>query len=217
MVVTDNNCPVRIAENDLRTHINEFIHEEETALKHLLMDEDTTLALGCRNKYHAEKVRRKAWPWSICDIEDRTIKERINHIALLLRNKDIITTTLKIDTQFAESLRNHSKLIVCHVLDGDRTAVHCCQSDEGTDLDHVWKNHMLSAAKLFYTCDCQQVGTNSINLCAHAHQHLAKLLEIWFAGSVIDGCHPLSQGCSHHDIRSTCHRSLVQKHIFSCE
>ena len=66
---------VRVTKDDLCTHIDELVHEEETALKHLLVDKDATLALGRCNEHHAEKVRRQTWPWSIGDIENRSVKE----------------------------------------------------------------------------------------------------------------------------------------------
>ena len=42
VVVPDDNRPVRVTEDDLRPHINEFVHKEEAAFEHLLMNQHTS-------------------------------------------------------------------------------------------------------------------------------------------------------------------------------
>ena len=130
MVMSHDHSPVRVTENDLSAHVDELVDKEETALEHLLMDQDATSALGRHHEDDADEVRRKARPWSICHMQYRTIQEGIDHIALLLRNIDVVTATLQIHTETAESLRNHSQFVISHILDGKRTAVHGRQSDE---------------------------------------------------------------------------------------
>ena len=58
VVEADDVGAVRIAKNDLRTHVDEFVDEEQTALKHLLVDKHTPPALGCDNQDNTKKVRR---------------------------------------------------------------------------------------------------------------------------------------------------------------
>ena len=50
-IVTHDHSTVRIAEDNLCTHVNEFIDEEQTALKHLLMEEHAATSLS---GYHDE-------------------------------------------------------------------------------------------------------------------------------------------------------------------
>ena len=57
VVMAHYHCPVRIAEDNLRTHVNELVNKEEAALEHLLVDEHATLALGSHHKNHTQKVR----------------------------------------------------------------------------------------------------------------------------------------------------------------
>ena len=168
-----HHCPVRVAEYDLSTHIDELVHEEETAFKHLLMNQNTSLALGCSHKHHAEKVRRNTRPWGIGYIQDRSVKEGIDHITLLLRDEDVIATAFKVDSKSAESVRNHAQFIISHILDGYRTLTHCRKSDEGTDLDHVRKNSMLGSSELLHSCDLKHIGSYSFYLRSHSHEHAA--------------------------------------------
>ena len=46
-VQSDNGSPVGITQDDLRTHIDKFVHEEEAAFEHLLVDEDGSFCLCC--------------------------------------------------------------------------------------------------------------------------------------------------------------------------
>ena len=43
VVVSDDDGTMRIAENDLSPHVDQFVCEEETALEHLLMDQTTSM------------------------------------------------------------------------------------------------------------------------------------------------------------------------------
>ena len=59
-----DNGTVRVAKYDLRPHVYKFVNKEKTALKHLLMDEHTTLGLRGHNKKDTEQVGCKPGPWS---------------------------------------------------------------------------------------------------------------------------------------------------------
>ena len=52
MVLTYHHGTMRIAEDDLCTHIYQLIYEEETALEHLLMEKHTSASLGCHYEEH---------------------------------------------------------------------------------------------------------------------------------------------------------------------
>ena len=54
MVVAHHHSTVRVAENNLCTHIDELVDEEQSALEHLLMEEHAATCL-CR---HNEENRR---------------------------------------------------------------------------------------------------------------------------------------------------------------
>ena len=75
MVVTYHHGTMRVAKDDLRTHVDEFIHEEETALEHLLMEEDATASLGSHYQQDGEKVWSQAWPRSIRESHDGAVDE----------------------------------------------------------------------------------------------------------------------------------------------
>ena len=74
-VMADHHGTVRVAEYDLRPHVDELVHKEQPALEHLLMYQHTPLALGGHDKHHAQKVRSQARPRSIGDGHDGAVYE----------------------------------------------------------------------------------------------------------------------------------------------
>lgn len=60
--LTDNCRPMRVTQNDLRSHIDKFIHEKQTALEHLLMNQDATFRLCRHNEEYAQQVGSQSRP-----------------------------------------------------------------------------------------------------------------------------------------------------------
>ena len=50
MIMADDDSAMRVAKNDLSPHIYQLINKEETAFKHLLMNQHTSLALSSHHK-----------------------------------------------------------------------------------------------------------------------------------------------------------------------
>ena len=46
MIHTYYSSTVRVTENDLCAHVDQFVHEKEPAFEHLLVDKYTSLCLG---------------------------------------------------------------------------------------------------------------------------------------------------------------------------
>ena len=51
VVMAYYDCSVRVAEDDLCAHVDQFIHEEEARFEHLLVNEDRTAGLRGYNQY----------------------------------------------------------------------------------------------------------------------------------------------------------------------
>ena len=71
-----------VTEYDLSAHIDELVYEEESALKHLLMDEYATLSLSGCDEEDAQEVWRQPRPWSICYGQDRAVHKGVDLIAV---------------------------------------------------------------------------------------------------------------------------------------
>ena len=65
--------------------------------------------------------------------------------------------------------------------------------------------------------DGQQVRADACNACTHLAKHAAKLLDVGFAGSIVDGRNALSQHSRHDDVCRASHRGFVQEHIGAFE
>ena len=76
---------------------------------------------------------------------------------------------------------------------------------------------MSSPAQTLGAHNRQTVGRDARDVCPHAIEHVAKLLDIRFASCVINrGC-SLSHHSRHENIGSTCDTRFVQKHIRSLQ
>ena len=65
VVMTHNHGSVRVAQDDLSSHVDELVNEEQTALKHFLVDEHCALGLCGYHKHDAQQVWRQSWPRGI--------------------------------------------------------------------------------------------------------------------------------------------------------
>ena len=70
VVEADDIGAVRVTEDDLRTHVDELVDEEQAALKHLLVDEYGTFGLRGHHQHDTDQVGREAWPRCIGYGED---------------------------------------------------------------------------------------------------------------------------------------------------
>src|SRR5690606_26944485 len=90
-VVTDDSGPVRVAKDDLGSHVDQLIHEKESTFEHLLVDQYASPSLGSHNQHDAQQVRSESWPGGIADVHDGTIDEILYLISVLMRgNEDVI-------------------------------------------------------------------------------------------------------------------------------
>ena len=69
--------------------------------------------------------------------------------------------------------------------------------------------------KALHSLDSKQIRTDTTDVGTHAVQHVAQLLDVWFAGGIVDGCDTFSQYRGHDDVCSTGNRCLVQQHVCS--
>ena len=213
MVVTYHHGTVRVAKNDLRTHIDEFIHKEETTLEHLLMEEDATASLGSHYQQDREKVWSQTWPRSIRESHDGAVDKGIDDIMLLFWNEEIIALYLDFHTQAAEGIRNDSQILDRYVLDADTSTTHGSHSDEGTHLDHIRQNGMFGSMQTLHAHDGEEIAGDTADACSHRIEQMAELLDIGFAGCIIDGGSTLGEHGSHDDIGGTRNGSLIEQHI----
>ncbi len=72
---------------------------------------------------------------------------------------------------------------------------------------------MLRTVQFIHTLNRQQIGGNAVYLGTHTVQHLAELLQIGFASSIVNGGSTFGQYGSHDDIGSTRNRGFIQQHI----
>ena len=72
---------------------------------------------------------------------------------------------------------------------------------------------MGSAMQLVDTHNGQQIGTDAADVGSHTVQHPAQLLDIGFAGSIIDSGSALGHDGGHHNVGRTCDRGFIKEHV----
>ena len=147
MIQADDRSTVWIAEDNLSTHINKFVYEEETTLEHLLVDKHRALSLRSNNQEDRQQIGCKTWPWSIGNGHNRTIDKALDAVVILLWNVDIIATLLETNTHTSELRWDDAQVVVRYIRNGKLRAVHCRHTDKATHLDHIWQHSMLRATQ----------------------------------------------------------------------
>ena len=104
VVMSDYYGAVRVAQNDLRSHVYQFVHEEEAAFKHLLMNQHAAFRLCGNYQQYAQQVRRQSGPGRIGYCHDRTVYEGFYLISILGRHINIIAPLFHFDTQTSETV-----------------------------------------------------------------------------------------------------------------
>ena len=177
------------------------------------MNEHAAFCLSGNYEHYTQQVRRQSRPGSIGNSHDRTIYERLYLICFLCRNIDIVSPLFQFDAQTAETFRDDAQVFIRNILDGELTLRHGCHTDKTADFDHIGKYRMFGTVQFVHSFNGQQIGGNALYLGAHAVQHLAKLLQIRFAGSIVNSGCSFGQYRCHHDVGSSGYRSFVQQHV----
>ena len=125
-----NDGTVGIAEDDLCAHVDELVNEEQTALKHLLMEKHAASSLGGHDDEYRQKVGRQSRPRGIGQRHDCTVDERLYLVVLLTGDIEVVTLSLDFHPQSAEGIRDDAKVIKRHIFDADAVATHGCHTDE---------------------------------------------------------------------------------------
>ena len=133
------------------------------------------------------------------------------------RHVDVIAALFQIDSKTAETVRNHSQILIGNILDGDGALGQGGHSDEGSDFDHVRKDGVSRSMQSPDSPDPEEIGTDAADVRSHCAQQSAQLLDIRFTGSVVDGGLPFCQRGGHQDVRSTGHRGFVKEHVAALE
>ena len=115
VVMTDHHSAVGVTKDDLCTHVDQFVDEEETRLEHLLMDQYRSACLGGYDEHHAQQVRRQSRPRGIRYRQDRTVQEGVDLIMFLRRNHDIVAIYVNTDTQPPERIGDDTQVAIGHV------------------------------------------------------------------------------------------------------
>ena len=126
---------------------------------------------------------------------------------------EVVVALLDRHAESAEGIGNDAQVAARHVFDRDAVAHHRTDADERADLDHIGQDAVLGAVELGRAHHRKAVGGDARDVGAHAVEQVAELLEIGFAGGVVDGGGAFGQDGSHQDIGRAGHRGFVEQHV----
>src|SRR5690606_3687397 len=107
--MSDNDSPVRIAQDDFGSHINEFIYEKQTTFKHFLMNQNASSSLSCYYQNNAQQIRSKPGPRSISNSQDRAVNVILNFVSVFVFwNINVITSFFESNSKFSKSIWDDS-------------------------------------------------------------------------------------------------------------
>ena len=112
MVMADDNCTVRVAEDNLCSHIYQLVHKKQAAFEHLLMNKYAAFSLSGDNEHHTQQVRRQSGPGSVGDGHDGTVDKRLYLIRFLCGHVDIISLLFELDAKAAETFGDNAQILV---------------------------------------------------------------------------------------------------------
>ena len=213
MIVPDHRRPVRIAQNDLSAHVDQLIHEKQATLEHLLVNQHRPFGLRRNDQKDRQQVGRQPGPGSVGYVHDRAVDETLYFVVVVARNVDVVAPLLELYAHTGELGRYDAQILERHVADRDFAPGHRGHADEAAHFDHVRKQRMRRSVQSLHAVDDEQVRRDARDQRAHAVQHPAELLDIRFAGGVVDRRAPLGQYGGHHDIGRAGHRRLVEQHV----
>ena len=208
--MTDDNGAVRVAEDNLRSHIYQLVHKEQTAFEHFLMNEYTAFCLGGNHQQHTEQVWCQSGPGCVGNGHDGAVDKGLYLVRLLCGHVNVVFPLLHLDAESTETVGDNSQVLVGDILDGQFATGHGCHANETAHFNHVGEDGMLGSVQLVYSFDSQEVGGDAFYLSSHPVQHSAKLLHVGFAGGVVDGGLAFGKDGCHYDIGCSRYRCLVE-------
>ena len=167
VIVTDYHSAVRVAQNNLRPHIEEFIYEEQPTLEHLLMNQYRTLSLRGYHQQHRQQIGRQSRPRCVGYRQYRSVEERLDLIMLLRRDQDIIAIYVDSDSESSEGIRNNTQVAIRHIAYSQLRTRDRRHADKRTHLNHVGQQSVLCSVQFAYALNGQQIRTYAADLRSH--------------------------------------------------
>src|SRR6185436_17436183 len=203
---------MRITENDLGSHVDQLIDQEQPAFKHFLVDKYSTICLCSCHQNHTQQIRCKARPDCISDGEDGAIDESIDFIILLARNEQIITAQFHFNPEPLKNTWYNTKMRIADIPNGDFRFRHCSEPDETPDFNHIRKHAVCCSAHRCHSFNGEHIGSDTADFSSHPVEHITKLLDVRLTGCIVNSCNALRHHSSEDYIGCSGNRCFIKKH-----
>ena len=207
-----------IAQNDLRTHADQLVHEIESALEHLLVNQHRASRLRRHDDRDTHQVGREGWPGRVINLGNGAAHIHTHSQVLFILDDQIETVGRRLLAHayaqaIAKNQADHAQLLGRHATHPNFAVGHRAQADVGADLGGVGRNPELSAVQAGHAVDDQCVTANALYLRAHLHQTVAQVLHMRFGRGVANNRGTAGQDGRHNRILGAGHAGFVQQNV----
>ncbi len=147
VIQANDGGTMRVTQNDLCSHVNQFVYEKEPAFEHLLMDQYTPFGLCGYHQYDADQVGCEPRPWSIGNGHDRTIHKALHGVMILCRNQEIMLVLNQLDSKSSKNVRNDAQVLVIDMTDRDLRTRHGSQPNETSNFNHIREKRVFTSVE----------------------------------------------------------------------
>src|SRR4030095_2289897 len=175
------------------------------------MYKHAAFCLNSGNEDNTEQVGRKPGPGMVVDSQHSSVKIAMHFVAILRRNMQIVIDEIHLDAELLKFFGNNPNVVKACILNCNVTLRHCGKANKRSHFDHVRQHTVFRTPQVVYTFYPQQVTPDSVNLCPHSIEHLAKLLNVRFTSCVVNGCLTNGHHCSHDQICRSRNRGLIHQ------
>ena len=133
----------------------------------------------------------------------------------MLRAGDVkvVVALLDCHAESTKGVGDESEIAARHVFNRDTVAHHRADANERADLDHIGQDAVVGAVQLLHAHHRKAVGGDARNVGAHAVEQVTELLNVGFAGRIVDGCGAFGEHSGHDDVGRPGHRGFVEEHV----
>src|SRR6266550_3096479 len=175
-----NKSAMRVAQDNLRTHRDQFVDEEQSRLEHLLMHHDQAFALCRCNDRDGHRIRRERRPRLIFELGNVIAQVRLNFPALLSRHDEIIAILDTFDAESSETHSRRAKVLDSGGFDSQLGARGRRESDERSNLDVIRSDRVVNffAPERTSTFDDEVVRADAFDASAHRRKEMGEILHV---------------------------------------
>jgi len=197
----ENDYAVWIAYSDVRSEFGEFVHPAKAAFVDLVPKLHRAFGAHCERNHAGEQVDGEVGPGGGFDARKQVGREGGGDAeGLACADERGVGFVFDRDAEFTEGAPNEVEVLGDSVAHPYFAAGDGSEREEGDDFVMVRIDGKGAAVESLDSVDDELAGADAINLCTHADEHLAKVLDMGFARGVDEDGLALGKDSGHCEV-----------------